>query len=400
MKNTNNKILILSVLAGSIYFAQNFESLPMLGLSLFCKDTLHWGVSDIAYMGSIIGVAWLIKPIFGFFIERFFTNKTYIIASLIASCVFALVMAILPIPIWYLIGMLAFANTFTAMRDVSIDGIVCTQGKESNDCGNIQSIQWACSIGAGIITSLAGGYIAEHYSYRLSFALIIPAYLIALWIALMYKESNKVKDILGKYVYRVHVKKSLWYHVKSYKILFTNKTFLVCALMVFIYHFSPRFSTALFFVQRDSFHWSATFIGIITAIDSFLSVVGCLLYWKFNKKFNVHKMFLWSIPAGFLCNICYLYYTPTFALIYVVYGFFWIVFGLNCLTYMTNNTIKGKETTSFALLCAVSNIGGMVSNISGGWLFDIVGLNVTIIIASICPFLIIPLLKYTKNKVE
>jgi len=33
-------------------------------------------------------------------------------------------------------------------------------------------------------------------------------------------------------------------------------------------------------------------------------------------------------------------------------------------------------------------------------LFDVVGLNTTIIIASICPVLIIPLLKYTKNKVE
>jgi predicted MFS family arabinose efflux permease len=309
-------------------------------------------------------------------------------------------MAIFPIPIWYLIGILVVANTSTAMRDISIDGIVCSQGKESNNCGNIQSIQWACSISAGILTSLAGGYIAEHYSYRLSFALIIPAYLITLYLAIMFKESNKAKEILGNYVYRVHVKKSLWHHVKSYKSLFTNKTFLVCALMVFAYNFSPRFGTALFFVQRDSFHWSATFIGIITAIESSLSVIGCLLYWKYNKKFNVYQIFLWSIPAGILCNICFLYYTPTSALIYIVYGFFWMFFGLNCLTYMANNTIKGKETTSFALLCAVSNIGGMVSNISGGWLFDVAGLDTTIIIAAICPVLIIPLLKYTKNKVE
>ena len=385
----DKKIKILTVLAGSVYFAQNFESLPMLGLSLFCKDTLHWGVSDLAYMTSLIGLAWLIKPIFGFFIERFFTNKTYIVSSLIASCVFALVMAIFPIPIWYLIGILVVANTSTAMRDISIDGIVCYQGKESNDCGNIQSIQWACSISAGILTSLAGGYIAEHYSYRLSFALIIPAYLITLYLAIMFKESNKV-----------NIKNSIVDHVKSYKSLFTNKTFLVCALMVFAYNFSPRFGTALFFVQRDSFHWSSTFIGIITAIESSLSVIGCLLYWKFNKKFNVRQIFLWSIPTGIICNICFLYYTPTSALIYVVYGFLWMFFGLNCLTYMANNTIKGKETTSFALLCAVSNISGMVSNISGGWLFDVVGLNTTIIIAAICPVLIIPLLKYTKNKVE
>jgi len=183
--------------------------------------------------------------------------------------------------------------------------------------------------------------------------------------------------------------------ILSYKELFTNKRFLIGCLFVFLYNFNPSFGTPLSFIERDIFKWSGTFMGLLGAIVSAISIIGSILYFKFGKKINVSKVLYWSVFLGAITTLSYLYFTPTSAIVYsIVYSVLGMFIFLNVMSWMAEATIKGKEATSFALLCSVNNLAGTVSGLSGAYLFSKIGLTPLIVISALTSFLCLPLIKH------
>jgi MFS family permease len=417
MKSMNKKLFWIYLLSGAVYFTQGIEGLPGLSLFFYLKESLHFNVSTIMYIGSITTLAWLIKPVLGFFIDNYLTKKTFIILSLIGSIFISLFFGLTPIlPLFLLVAMLMLANFNSAIRDISVDGIMCVEGKETNNCDRIQTIQWICITIAGIITGLLGGYIADHYSYKLGYLFLIPVYLIIIGIVLKYKTNvpkNKTEESCTTCFHKTYCGycASLWCEdykkerlnllqsICSYKELFTNKQFLLGAAFLFVYNFAPGFGTPLMFIQRDVFKWSGSFMGLLAAISSILSIIGAVIYFKYSKKLNIKKCLFWSVFIVGLTNICYLYFTPVSAIVYTfLFSFLSMFIFLNLMTFMAKSTLNGKEATSFALLCSINNLSATLSTLTGAWLFPLIGLKTIIIIAACSAFLSLPILKRLEIK--
>jgi hypothetical protein len=66
---------------------------------------------------------------------------------------------------------------------------------------------------------------------------------------------------------------------------------------------------------------------------------------------------------------------------------------LMVMDFMARNTLPGLEATSFALLCSISNLALVASNLSGAWLLPIIGLKWLIIASAVTSFLCLPLIK-------
>jgi MFS family permease len=386
----NKKLFWIYVLSSAVYFTQGIEGVPGLALFFYLKEKLHLNASTIMYLSTLTTLAWLIKPIWGYLCDNYMTKKSWIIFSLLGSLVTCLVLGLSPIiPLFALIPLLMFDDWNTAVRDVATDGIMCVEGKETNTCDKIQSIQWMSITVASIIVGLAGGYIADHWNYHIGYLALLPIYLIIIGIVFKYKTT----------VQKNRTKSKLLESICSYKELFTNKQFLLGALFIFVYNFAPGFGTPLMFIERDSFHWSGTFMGIIGALSSVVSIVGAMIYYKISKKINVKKCLFWSVFFVGLTNLCYLYFTPTSAIIYsLIFGFLGMFIFLNMMTFMANSTLPGKEATSFALLCSVNNLSGSLSTLTGAWLFPLIGLKTIIILATLSAFLSLPILKKLEIK--
>jgi len=390
----NNKLLWIYILSASVYFTQGIESLPGLSLFFYLKEKLHLSPSTIMYLSTITGIAWLIKPIQGFLCDNYLSKKTWIILSLLGSVLISFYLGLIAfLPLSILIVLMALGSFNATIRDVANDGIMCVEGKEANECGSIQAIQWTAITFAGIITGLVGGYIADHYSYKVGYLTLIPIYLIIMGIVVKYKSSAK------RETQSTQKPPTLIQSILSYKELFTNKSFLFACLFIFLYNFAPGFGTPLMFIERDAFHWSGTFMGILGAITSIVSIGGSILYFKFGKKLDVRKCLIYSVFIGAVTTLCYLYFTPISAIIYgIVFSFIGMFIFLNIMTLMASSTITGKEATSFALLCAINNLAGTASTLSGAWLYPLVGLKPLIIIAAGTSFLCLPLIKKLEIK--
>ena len=412
----NKKLFWIYLISSITYFLQGIEGLPGLSFFAYLKDLLGFAPEKIMWISSIITIPWIIKPLEGFFIDNYFTKKTWILLSLFGSISVSLFFGLSPfLAIPLIIAMMMVGNFNTAFRDISCDGLMCVEGKENNKCDKIQTVQWISITIAGIIVGLAGGWIADHSTYKIGFLCLIPIYLIASLIVSKYdtvvpknrtckscKEFEKYnvtcmesdKTVCGNYS-----KTSLWDNILSYRELFTDRKFLFACLFIFLYNFSPSFGTPLQFIERDQFGWSWQFMGILGAITSGISILGAVIYFKISSKINVKKCLIWSVFIGATTNLLYLYFTPVSAIIYgIVFSGIGMFIFLNIMTLLAKNTINGKEATSFACLCGINNLAGTCSSMAGAWLFPLVGLQWLIILSAITSFACLPLIKHLEIK--
>lgn len=376
----NKRLFWVFILSSAVYFIQGIETLPSQGLFYYLKDSLHFSPEKIMVLTSIPVFAWLVKPLIGYAIDSFLNKKVWIFLALGLDIILALVLGALALPLFILIAILLVTSSNAAFRDVAVDGIMCVEGKKYSATGKIQSIQWISISVAVLITGIGGGYLAEVWGYRGAFLSLIPVYILAAVPAIFYKEE---KDADNPAV-----------HFRDLKKLVLDRRLLIVGLFIFLYKYSPSFGTPLFFIQRDNFGWSKVWIGTLATISTSFSIAGSLLYYKFSQRINIKRWLLFSVFLGAVTTLSYLYYTPVTAVIYdALYGLVGMFIFLMVMDFMARNSVKGLEATSFALLCSISNLALVVSNLSGAFLLPIIGLKWLIVISSLTSFLCLPLIR-------
>jgi len=349
------------------------------------------------------------------FTKKFLSRKIWITISIIIDILIVLILGLWSLPLVMLITMMFINSTNAAIRDVAVDGTMCIEGKKYNITGKIQSIQWIFITIATVITGLLGGYLADHFNYKIGFLLIIPFYLLMFIPLYFYKEEEKgtgktyckncklYKTCEMPYYddcprfYKIN-KIKLLDKLKSYKQIFKNKSFLWGCLFLFLYKYSPSFGTPLSYIMRDKFKWSFQFMGVLEAVASGVSILGALFYWKLSQKINIKKWLHISVWLGAITTLSYLYFTPISA---IIYTFFYSIIGmfifLIVMDWMAKSSIDGLEATTFALLCGINNLSaGTASSFSGALLLPLVGLKILICISAITSFLCLPLINKLK----
>jgi len=379
LADNKKKLLWIFALSSSVYFIQGIEGLPSQSLFYYMKETLGLSAQNIMYLSSITISAWLIKPIIGYIIDNFLSKKVWIFIAIALDIAFVILLGLLKMPLWMIMVFLVLNSTNAAFRDVSVDGIMCVEGKKAKITGKIQSVQWISINVAAMLVGVGGGYIAEKWDYRMAFLCLIPFYLICAFTAHMYKEE--VRDERYKYLF------------KDLKRLFTNKELLFVALFIFLYKYSPSFGTPLFFMQRDVFNWDKIWIGWLGTISTVFGIIGSIIYYKISQKIKIKKWLFWSVILGAFTTLSYLYYTPVTAIIYdIVYSLMGMFIFIMIMDFMARESVEGFEATSFAFLCSISNLALITSNISGAALLPLIGLKWLIIISSLTSFLCLPLI--------
>jgi MFS family permease len=378
----NKKLFWLFALSSSVYFNQGIEGLPSQALFYYFKETLGLSADKIMFLGTITTAAWVIKPVIGYLIDKFFSKKAWIYISLILDIALVIILGVLKFPLFILIVIMLLTSTNAAFRDVSVDGIMCVEGKSHGITGKIQSVQWMSISAALLVNGVAGGLIAEHWGYQAGFLCLIPFYLINGLFGAFYKEEKPQAPSINASL------------IKDIKRLFADKKLIIVGIFIFLYRYSPSFGTPLFFVQRDVFKWDKVWIGILGTLGTAFSIIGALIYYKFSKKINIKKWLYISVFLGALTTLTYLYYTPYTAVIYdVIYSLIGMFIFLITMDFMARSTAPGLEATSFAFLCSFNNLAIWASNFSGALLYPVIGLNWLIIISAATSFLCLFLIK-------
>jgi MFS family permease len=376
----DKKLFWIFALSSAVYFTQGIEGLPTQGLFYYLKETLNLTPQKIMFLGSFTTFAWMVKPLIGYVIDHIFSKRYWIFISLFLDIIFVLILGLMQMPLVFLIMLLAINSSSAAFRDVAVDGIMCVEGKKYQATGKIQSIQWTSILLAGLFTGIGGAFIADKWDYKIGFLCLVPVYLLVGLVAYFYQEQGLEKRYSSL--------------LADLKALFGDKKLLIIGLFIFLYKYSPSFGTPLFFIQRDSFKWGKMWIGALGSISTACGVIGALLYYKFSQRINIKKWLYFSVFLGALTTLSYLYYIPATAVAYdIVYSFLGMFIFLMVMDFMARHSVRGLETTSFALLCSINNLSGVASNLSGAFLLPLIGLKWLIILSALTSFLCLPLIR-------
>lgn len=378
-------------------------SLPGLAVQYLLKDVLKMTASQASYFGAVTMLGWVIKPLWGMISDAVpifgYRRKSYLmLTTFVAAAIWFVLGQTQNYTVTFLILMFTFSSVAYAFNDVVCDGLMVETGKPHNLTGKFQSWQWGAVYTAGIITSLAGGWVAANLANQTIFTINAVFPLLVLFLVLFLVAETKSAD------YKAQYKKSL----VALKSAAGDKTLWLVALFLFFWNFSPSFGTPFFYYANDVLKFDKIFFGVVGAVGSAFSVIGSMLFARFSKKIKTKKLLYFSIFLGVGAALFDLIYFTPFILnnlwrariVYMTSAALLNILGIFIFLTMLNLAAvicpKYSEGTTFAALMSVWNLGGMGSAALGGWLFDQIGLQPLIIVSAAFTALAWPLVRLLK----
>ena len=392
--------LPLAVVFASVYFfsMNGLGALPLLAVNFLLKDKNGLMPEQMAYFQAVMMIAWVIKPLWGLISDLFpifgSRRKSYLILTSLFAGAAWLILAFLPghkaAPLLLLMTLIYMAYAF---QDVASDGLMVETGQPLNMTGQFQSIQWAAVYTAMIISSFAGGWVAELaqkgvLSYRSIFSMtaVFPA-LTAVIVFFLVQEPS-----------RTHPEQKAELDLRD---VFRHPKIWFIAAFLFLWNFSPSFGAPFFYYAVDVLKFSASFLGILQAVTSAGALLGSVLYGLLFARLPVRD-FLWvAALIGILATLSYFIYFVPWLIVHgavlkglaLVINFFLgtasAVIFLALLNLAARISPQYAGGTVFALLMSFYNLGQMGSNALGGFLFPRTGLEPLILISAAFSLLVL-----------
>lgn len=365
-------------LAAVVYFIQGFVGISGVALPLFLRS-LGFSIKTIALFMSISSIPWFLKIFYGAISDslpiRGFRRKPYLVIYCFLMATGWVLMAILPTKMFPLVLAMMLANLGFAAIDVVTDGIVVEHSNEKT-AQIYQSISWGMRSAGALVSGVLGGYFAGKFEYRLIFlwTAILP---IVSMIALTFYREQKIEKITTA---------NIWLSlVQCFKFLFAGdlKWF---SLFVLITSSSAALATPLFFYMRESLNFTEQFLGILSSVTWSGAIVGCVIYLKFLKQMKLKSALTMAVIIGVLAIFaCALIQNKSSAILIFmlcgILGYISILPLVSSAAKLANDT--RVESSLFAVLMSIQNIGSALSTYAGGLLFEKLGLRFLIIVVAL-----------------
>ena len=396
--------LPLAIVFASVYFfsLNGLGALPALAVNFLLKDKAGLMPEQMAYFQAVTLIAWVIKPLWGFISDLFpifgSRRKSYLMITSLFVTASWLILAFLPdhsvvLPLLLLMTLIYMAYAF---QDVVSDGLMVEAGQPLNMTGQFQSIQWAAVYTAMIVTSFAGGWVAELaqkgiLSYRSIFGMTAVFPLLTAGIVFfLVKEPS-----------RIHPEREAELGLRQ---VFRHRGIWILAAFLFLWNFSPSFGAPFFYYTVDTLKFTPSFLGILQASAG--ALLGSVLYGLVFARFPVRKFLLFAVLVGVLSTLSYfIYFVPWFVIHSVALkglalgmnfflGIASAVIFLALLNLAARTSPQYAGGTVFALLMSFFNLGQMGSSALGGFLFPRIGLEPLILLSAAFSLLALFLIPY------
>jgi MFS family permease len=396
----------LAIVFASIYFfsMNGLGALPALAINFLLKDKAGLTPEQMAYFQAVTLIAWVVKPLWGLISDLFpifgSRRKSYLILTSLVAGAAWLILAFLPDQgtARMLLLFMTLIYMVYAFQDVVADGLMVEAGQPLNMTGQFQSIQWAAVYLAMIITSFAGGWIAEFaqkgvLSYRSIFTMTAVFPLL----------TAAIVFFLAQEPARIHAERVAELGLRD---IFRHRGIWILAAFLFLWNFSPSFGAPFFYYTVDQLKFTPSFLGILQAVTSVGALVGSALYGLAFARIPIRKFLLVAVFIGVLSTLSYfIYFVPWLMAHPVVLkglalamNFFLgaasAVIFLALLNLAAKTSPQYAGGTVFALLMSFYNLGSMGSSALGGFLFPKIGLEPLILLSAAFSLLVLFLIPY------
>lgn len=374
-----------------VYFVQGITGISRLAVSYYYKDSLHIGPAEMALVGSIQILPWVVKPLYGFISDGFplfgYKRRSYLILSgitgtmswlglaALATCTHAGACPASSLTTATAVSAVTLSSLGLAFSDVLVDAIVVTKSRGGQgQAGALQSLCWSSSAVGGILSAYASGSLVQAFGPRFVFGVTALFPLITTAVAGLIAEtpvspSNEEREGVFK-----QIKQQGGLLFNSFK----EKAILLPVIFLVLWQSTPTSGSALFYFETNELQFQPEFLGRLSLVSSLASLAGVVIYDQKLKKIPLRTLFKWTCLSGVVLGMSPLilvsHVNRQFGLPDTLFalGDDVILTVLGQIAFMpvlvlgANICPPGVEASLYAALMSVNNLSGGLGNIMGG----------------------------------
>jgi MFS family permease len=372
-------------------------------LNYYLKQTQGWSPVQVTAALTLFNLPWVIKPLYGLisdFIPLFgYRRKSYLILANIFATLAFLAVTQLTAPSHLLSAVLVTAYAM-AISSTLCGAVLVENGQRLGASGKFVNQQWLWFNVASMIAALTGGALVEYLppTQALHVAALIVAFapLAVIFGSLFLIDEKKSPMNLPE------LKASL----AGLRATFRRRELWLVGFFLFLYFFSPGFSTPLYYEMTDTLHFSQAYIGILGAISSAGWIAGGLVYRRFLEQMKLKRLLNLSIVLGIVTTAAFLLLTDetTAAVLNFCAGFAAMIATVATLTLAADFCPKRSEGFAFAILMSITNFSTSLADNVGSFLYEYVfhsSLTPLVIVSALftaVAFLLVPLLRLGEKR--
>lgn len=368
----------IAVIAGVVYFIQGALGISAIALLSHLRS-LKWSVGEIATITTLASSPWVFKVLCGLLSDSFpiwgYRRKSYLILCSFLSTAGWFFLAFFPPYRSSILTALFVANLGFAATDVITDGLIVEHSTKFTS-HLYQSIAWGTRSLGALVSGIAGGWLAAHWAPREVFLLTMLLPMITLGVAVWIHEK-KVKERNVKSAFD-SIRQGIYFILQPNFLLFIS--------ILVIVSIQASFGTPFFFFMKEQLGFNEIFLGWLGTTGAAGFIVGSLIYARWLRQIAPKVTLWWAIFLNSLNIFSSLLVTDSRS----AFILFFVGGIMLCLTvlpimssaaFLTHRT--GVESTLFAVLMSIFNLGQFVFGLAGARLYDMAGLTVLILMTGV-----------------
>ncbi|OGW89460.1 MAG: hypothetical protein A3A73_04320 [Omnitrophica bacterium RIFCSPLOWO2_01_FULL_50_24] len=366
-------------LAAIVYFIQGSLGIASIALPLYMRAQ-GLSIATITLITSVSTAPWFCKILYGALSDSFPINglrrKPYLIICSGISCLGWLLISILPPQTAFLILGLSVANLGLAATDVITDGLVVEHSVEGT-AQLYQGISWGSRSVGSVLAGVIGGFLAAQVSAPVVFSITAALPLISLGASFFLEEQSF--DRAGV---RMSILSPI---VKSLKQLVRGDLKWFSGFL-FVASCSAAIGTPLFFYMREQLRFDEVFLGILGSVGWLGAILGCIIFLLLSRVLSVKQTLYGVIGLGVfdvLLTLLIQSHVTAFAITLFsgILGFMIFLPLLSAAAKLSHGT--GVESSLFAVLASLYNLGLACSGLAGGLIYEWIGLHGLILVTAV-----------------
>jgi hypothetical protein len=368
------------------------KGLALLPLQFLLKQQLQFTPLDMARFFTVAGIAWYLKPLVAMlsdYLPVFGSRRySYMLGGAAGLALLWIVVGFGPHTPLLLVGTVCLLTTVLAICQSTISALVVEGGRMFAATGRLSTVRRVAEHVAGVVVGPAGGVLAL-YSFGYCGAVCAALALFLVYIVMRFPAAEDLAP-----------QRKTWAELRQgLGVLLSCRPMWGATALFFLLSFSPGFQTPLFYYQTNTLGFSPGFIGSLTLVGAACSIVGAGAYAWLCRKAGLRVLITVSVVLDAIFHGMYAFYnSPASALVIgsaagLMRGFVW----MPVLDLLVRSVPKGHEAVGAALEWSPANVAVAMSDLTGSWLYQHVGLSFqslawlnggsTLLILFIVPFL-------------
>jgi len=366
----NRMLLPMGLIIVFGIFASTMPQTTALGrlpLQFLLKNEVNVTREQMAAFFFWTGLAWYLKPLAGILTDAFpffgTRRRHYLLFSSVLTALSWIGMNFIPRKYGSLLLGGMTVELFMVMGSTVIGAFLVEAGQRIEATGRLTALRMLVFNFCTLIQGPLGGLLSTAgfiWATGVNAALALTIFPIAY---IFLKEQRVAQDRSSGVFQNAS---------EQLKTILRSRNLWLAVLFIALFHFSPGFSTPLFYKQTDELHFSKQAIGNLGVFGGAFAILAAILYSQLIKRFSIRILLLMAVAMSACGTLVYLFYSSWTRAMFIESqnGFFFGLAEVALIDLAARATPKGCEGLGYSLILSVRNLALFGADIVGSYLVD------------------------------